>query len=61
MSTYNPMQYLLSYHVTTLQEIYGLIPVLPTTSDQMEVKVVFQNNVVGNMEQKMDMYISDST
>ena len=41
MSTDNPMWYSLPYYVTTLQKMYGPIPVLPTTSDQMEAMPVF--------------------
>jgi hypothetical protein len=33
MSNDDPMWYSLPYHVTTLQKMYGPIPVLPTTSD----------------------------
>ena len=33
MSTDNPMWYSVPYHATTLQMIYGPIPVLPATID----------------------------
>ena len=41
MSNDDPMWYTLLYHVTFLQKMYGPIPVLCTTSDQMEAKPVF--------------------
>ena len=41
MSNDDPMWYSLPYHVTILQKMYGPIPVLPTTSDQMEAMPVF--------------------
>ena len=37
LSVDDPMWYSLLYHITTLQEIFGSIPVLCTTSDWMEV------------------------
>ena len=54
MSTDDPMWYFLPYHVTALQTIYGHIPVLPTTSDWMEVEAdpFVQNNVTWNAEQE---------
>ena len=54
MSTYDPMWYFVPYHVTTLQKLYGPIPVLPTTSDQMETKPVFLSNATGNAEQEKE-------
>jgi hypothetical protein len=41
MSTDYPTKYSLPYHVTTLQKMYGPIPVLPTKSNQMETKPVY--------------------
>jgi hypothetical protein len=41
MSNDDPMWYSLPYHVTTLQKMYGTIPELPSTSEQMLAKLVF--------------------
>ena len=40
MSTDHPMWYSVPYHVTVLHKMYGIIRVLLTTSDRIEVMPV---------------------
>ena len=62
MSNDDPMWYSLPYHVTILQKMYGPIPVLPTTSDQMEAKPVFPERCHRKRgERKKNRYTSDLT
>ena len=62
MSTDDPMWYSFSYHVTTLQKMYGPVPVVSTTSDQMEAKPVFPEQCHRKQgAMKKNRYILDSS
>ena len=62
MSTDEPMWYSFPNHVMMLQKLYGLIPVLPTTSDWMEAKMVFPEQCHRKCgERKMSRYTTNST
>ena len=61
MSTHDPMWYSLPYRVTTLQKVYGPIPVLPTT-DRMDATLVFpERHHRKRGARKKSRYKSDST
>ena len=54
MPTDDPMRYYLPYHVLALQMMYGPIPVLSNTNDQMQVRLVFLSDISGNTEQEKE-------
>ena len=60
MSTDDPMWYSFPYYITTLQKMYGPVPVQPTTSDQMEAKPVIPQQFHRKCgARKKNRYISD--